>query len=226
MRTDGAGGVPAAIGGGWGAACALVMGGLRFVNSAPPQRWAELVGDTAFLAAYLVPFLVALLAIRWRSPGARAAVWAAVGVLAFLASFTAFSGISLIFLPASPPLALAAVRALSAIGLGKSLRALGLAVALIAMTTGAFLVLFVREDPRCWQLVRSAGGQERWLPAPYGASGTLSATGVGPVAAVCGSDIISPAEGALSLGLLSIGWVGLPASMRGRDGDPALETPP
>lgn len=147
-------------------------------------------------------------------------------MLALPASFTAFSGASLVFLPASPLLAVAAVRASSAIGLGKSLRALGLAVALIAVTTGAFLVLFAREDPRCWQLVRSAGEQERWVPAPYGTSGMLSATGVGPVGAVCGSDIISPAEGALSLGLLSIGWVGLPASMRGRDGDPALETPP
>lgn len=196
------------LGGMWGIVAAIALGGLRFALSEPPLRSAELIGDIAFLAVYVAPFALALLALRWKNSAHRATAWIAGSTLALWGAFTAFSGISLVFLPAAVLLGIAALRTIVvATALRDVAVALILTTGLIALNAGAWLVLFSREDPLCWELIRSADGRTEWQTAPFTFTGTISATGVGPIGRVCTGDLISSAEGLLSLSLLALGTI-------------------
>ncbi len=196
----------ALIGGGWGVVCALALGSLRFVLPAPPERQAQIVGSIALLAAYLLPFVLALLALRWRRVAHQAMAWSAAALAALLASFSAFSGVSLIFLPAALLLGLAALRAVWEAGPRQMPVALLLGVMLAAINTGAFLTLFWHEDGRCWASIREADGSQRWQEFPYGQTMTLTTAGE---SSLCESNIITPLEGGLSLGILTLTGIGL-----------------
>ncbi len=62
----------ALIGAGWGPFAGLALGGMRIALSDLPLARVELIGDAAFLAVYLTPFVLALIAARW-TPGGRQA---------------------------------------------------------------------------------------------------------------------------------------------------------
>ncbi|MEK7326327.1 MAG: hypothetical protein AAB217_13825 [Chloroflexota bacterium] len=196
-------------GGIWGLVAGLALGGLRFALSETPLRGAEWIGDLAFLAVYVAPFALALIALRWKNPAHRAMAWMAGSTLALLGAFTAFSGVSLVFLPATVLLGIAALQAIASTALRNIAVVFIVATGVIALNAGALFVLFAREDPQCWELIRSADGRQEWQAAPFTFTGAISASGVGPVGRVCTSDMISPAEGILSLGLLSLGAIGL-----------------
>ncbi len=193
------------FGGLWGLIAALIIGGLRIANSELPQLRAEWVGDLAFAMVYLAPFLLAVLAVRWVSPALRASAWGAAGVIAALAVFTSFSGVSLLFLPAAALLIIAGLLAIKQAGSDRAGLALLLSLVLVVFVTGAWWTLFSQEDGRCWELIRTADGVESWFAAPYGEHGTISASGTGRVAVTCTSDVITPGEGVLSLALLIVG---------------------
>lgn len=195
----------ALAGGLWGAASAIFLGGLRFARGGEPRTAEQLPGDVAFLMVYLAPFALSLIALRLNSPAPQGAIWGAGGILGFLASFTAFSGVTLLLLPAALLLLLAAVYSYRQTGARPFLAVFGPAIGLISAGIVAFLVLYSQPDPRCWVLV-SAGGREHWEERPYSNSMTL---GPEELQGVCTSDIITPIEAILSLGVWGISALGL-----------------
>lgn len=199
--------LPAMIGGLWGLMSAFIMGGLRVAQSATPQLQAEWIGDVAFLAVYLAPFVLALLALRWKKPAHQAFAWSTGGILAVLATATAFSGVSLVFLPAGFLLAGAALPALRRVGRDQTLPILLVTITLVALGIGAWQALIADDSGRCWALTRSSDGTENWESVPFDDSMRVSVAGTGRVSTTCTTDIISPEEGVMSLSLLAAGGI-------------------
>jgi hypothetical protein len=190
-----------------GLAGGLFLGGLRVLNSEAPQLRAEWAGNVVFTLAYLTPFLLSLVALRWREPVWRAAVWGAAAVLSVLGAFSAFSGVSLVLLPAALLLAPAALATLTQTPARRWPATLLLAAVLVALVAGSFLILMIgADDGRCWELVRGPEGETAWQSAPYSQSGAVTATTGGEepgvVRILCSSDVITAAEA--GLGLLSL----------------------
>ncbi len=225
----------AVLGGGLGIILALGLAVVRVTNSAEPLDLESALGNVAFAVVYLAPFAVALWAVAWRNPALQAAVWLAAGVLGFLASWTAFSGVSLVFLPTAPLLivagVLAAIQAVRGAGAVSLAPVLPVAAGMTVLGAAAWLVMItLTSDPRCWVLVRYADGQTVWQrdPAseaamiithgPNGETGVFGSgegvggpgvNGVQRVSATCSSDVVSPVESGAALGLWVLGIGGL-----------------
>jgi len=204
------------IGGVLGLLAGLAFGALRLgliqiqqgvpVTPAPPFN-GELLGGLAFAGANLFPFALSLFARRWRNPALGAAVWLATAVMALLGAFTTFSIVGLVAFPLPALfLLLAALFAFRAAGWHQTIPILAVAAGLVVVGACAWLVLFSHADGRCWDQVRAADGTTFWQEAPYGTSGYLSANPAPgePVSRLCNSDIITPVEGALSVGLWAL----------------------
>jgi hypothetical protein len=187
----------------------LFLGGLRVANSEAPQLRAEWAGNVAFTLIYLAPFVLSLLVFRRRRPLWRAAVWAAAGALAAGGIYTAFSGVTLVLLPAALLLTPAAVATLMRAPAQRWPAAILISAALVALVSGAFLLLITGPgDGRCWELVRGPQGETAWQVAPYTQGGTVTAGAGGDEPGVvrvqCTSDVITTAEAGASLLLLAV----------------------
>jgi hypothetical protein len=102
----------AAIGAVLGLVPAAGLGLLRFLGSdGPPDT--RIVGALSLALMYASPYLVALMTSRIRSPGARGGLLAPVGLLSLAASFSSWSLVTVVFLPATLFIWLAAARASS-----------------------------------------------------------------------------------------------------------------
>ena len=99
----------------------------------PPQ----VAGNIAFTLVYASPYLLALIASRAGDPGVRGSLLAALGLLSLVASFSTFSLVTVVLLPATFILWFASVRSLAASGrpLATSLPAAVVGL-LIAATVG------------------------------------------------------------------------------------------
>jgi hypothetical protein len=168
----------------WGAVFGLIfgtgLGSLRFGLSDQPDSFS--LGNLAFLVSYTMPFVVALGAIRLGRSTMRAAVWFGCGALGILSAFTAFSGVSLILVPPGVLLLAAAYQAVTASDFQPEWPILPVSVWLMAVGILAFVSLFRTEDPRSW----SSGNTGHSV-----------------------SDVISDAEGLMSLGIWAVGLAGL-----------------
>ena len=153
---------------------ALGLSILRTVNH--PSGWELLPGNTVFGLIYISPYLVAIYASRLQSISAQAPLLLAAATLSFIASFSALSGVSIVLLPATVLLAIAAIRtsrASDSSSIRKVVSSLGTIVA-DALIVSSFLALFLREDPRSYGSL--------WV-----------------------SDVVTPVEALAGLGLLVVG---------------------
>lgn len=165
------------VGGGWGLASAVFLGGLRAANHHGAPWTPELVlGNLAFTAVYAAPFLLAVWARRWESQAGRASAWAAGALLAAAGSITAFSGVSLVVLPSALVLSIAA--AVQARQAHVGLLSMVAAIPIVAIVALAFGALFLSEDERCWSI---ANGR------------------------ACTSDVVAPHEALLAVAILAAG---------------------
>ena len=194
----------------WGVAASMVLGGFLFAGE-EPRTGETLTGDAAQLFLYLAPFILSLLALRLEEPACRAGLWGGCGLLALIASFTSFSGVTLLLLPAGVLLLVAAGRLRASVLSTSRAIAIGLAVATVLTGIGAALALFVREDPRCW----TRTGTGAWNPAPVRGDFDLVLEGEA-TEGVCKSDVATAGEAGLSAGI----WVGAGLSLlaAGRSG--------
>jgi hypothetical protein len=194
----------AGLGAGIGLGGALVLAGLRLANTPAPQLGVEWAGVFVFGLIYLAPFGLALLALRHSWAPARPAIWLAAALLAVPAAFTAFSGVSLIFLLPAALLWPAALIALARQPPRRWLKSAGWGIVLAILVASAWLVLLTGpEEGRCWQQVLHADGQLVWQAAPYGQSMVGGLEGGGQVIrSTCTSDVITPME--VLLGLLPL----------------------
>jgi hypothetical protein len=193
----------AMVGAGWGLAAAVGIGGLRLANTIPALTLDQMPGGIAFALVYVVPFVLAGLALRWET-GNQGGVWLAAGLLGLMAMVSTFSGVTLIFFPAAILLILAGIVRLAR-NRGRGLPVtLGLIVGTVLLNGLAFRALFLREDARCWEQVRSEVGDVIWQAAPFRQFGQISATGNGVIGVQCASDVISGLESVVAVGLLAM----------------------
>ncbi len=198
-----------------GLAPAVVLGVVRGANASDPLSAEALLADAVFTLIYLSPYLIAIYA--WRTTrAARAVPLLAATIASLVETVSAASGISLVLLPATIVLFVGSILAFRDAGGGvawKSSCVLG-AIGAAAFIVASFLVLFLRDDARCWELTRYNDGRTEWqsIAVPLAGAGI----NVGPVPenatsreARCSSDVITWPEALGSLGLLAVGLTGL-----------------
>ena len=156
----------AVIGAVAGIIAAIGLGCVRVLNSEPPEVAAQLAGNVAFALVYASPYLLALIASGARDPGVRGGLLAAIGLLSLVASFSAFSLVSVVLLPATFVLWFAAARSLAASGrpLATSVPAAVVGLLIVATVALGFFALWGIQDDedRCWVLSYDSDGQSRW----------------------------------------------------------------
>jgi len=194
---------------------AVALGVLRFALSEEPETFPQLAGHIAFTLVYLAPYALVLIAGAAPNPGVRGGLLLALGLLSLAASFSAFSLVTLAFLPATFVIWFAAVRSLTAARPlpSAALPALtGLAAGLLIAATVGFsfysLLLAREAEPRCWAQTRGPDGQSHWESRPGSrSSGVLTNTRIGVSGSFCTSDIITNAEAATSIGVLAAAFL-------------------
>ena len=199
----------AAIGAVLGLVPAAGLGLLRFLGSdGPPDT--RIVGALSLALMFASPYLVALMTSRIRSPGARGGLLAPVGLLSLAASFSSWSLVTVVFLPATLFIWLAAARSLIAAARPLTTilpAAVGGAVVTAAIVSGFLaLLLFQEDEARCWVLSPGQDGQPRWESRPnVGAPGVLSIVVLSgsSIRSFCTSDVITLTEAAMSAGLIA-----------------------
>jgi hypothetical protein len=199
------------LGGAMGLLAAAVLGSFRLLGDDGPVMAEGLFGDTVFALVYMSPYLLTLVAARTAQPSARGGLLMALGTLSLIASFSTFSLVTVILLPATGAIFMAAAWSFRTPGRRVVLVPLYLAAGLIsgAAIAFSFIALFALEadEARCWTLTRGGEGAEEWHSRPNeGARGRLMIeSGQNDIRGTCTSDIITNSEGARSLGILSVG---------------------
>ena len=207
---------------------AVGLGVLRTILGEAPETSAQLFGNGVFTLIYVAPYLLTLAVSRAPDPAARGGLLLALGMVSFVASFSTFSLVTVVLLPATVAVFVAAANSLSA-AKGRVVWAApflvaGLALAVV-MGLGFFALFGLQADEsRCWVEARGPGGETQWQTRPnVGGPNALSA---GPTSGVggsfCTSDIITNAEAAVGLGILAMATAGIVGVSRlGRSGQRA-----
>lgn len=216
----GAGQKAALIGGVIGLASALGLGSFRFINSEPPQWRAQIFGNLVFASIYATPYLITILLSRVRDSETRGALLLPLALLSLVASFSTFSGVTLVLLPATIMLFIGATQSLRTAS-RTPLRTLGLScIGLISVAAIAFsfFALFVldEDEPRCWALKITDSGVEQWQSIErQGGPNTMIMYGDHQTRrTLCTSDIITNQEAGLAIGMLAAGVVVLAGVVR------------
>ena len=197
------------FGGTIGLLASAALGSLRIFGDGAPLAQERLFGDAVFALVYMSPYLLTLLASRAGHPAARGGLLMALGILSLVASFSTFSLVTVVLLPATGAIFLAAVLSLRTPGRRLLITPPYFAVGLVcgAAVGFSFVALFAIEadEPRCWTLVRVKEGAEEWQSRPYqgGANRIEMASGPGDIRSTCTSDIITRSEGTRAVVILS-----------------------
>ncbi len=144
-----------------------------------------LPGNITIGLILIAPYLIALYASRVGRAAAQAPLLLAATLVSFLVSFSALSGVTLILLPSTIVLGIAATKSLRAPGTSLARKVMLSLGGLVAATfiVASFLALFIWDDARS-----------------YGSIWT--------------SDIITPLESLIGVGLLAAGLLVLAAITR------------
>ena len=202
---------PAVIGAILGLLGAAALGLLQLLGDDGPMTAERLFGGTVFTLLYTSPYLLTLLAGRVAQPAARGGLLMALGTVSLIASFAAFSLITVILLPATVAIFIAGARSLRApasrLVLVIPFYALGMIYGAVMVLSFIALFAFEANEARCWTLTRNEDGTEQWSSRPYEEGGLTLASGQGEIRAICTSDIITISEAAKSASILSVGAV-------------------
>ena len=199
-----------------GLAPATVLSMVRAANVNNPFSAEALLADAVFTLIYLSPYLVAIYSSRITRAAAQATPLLAATTASLVATFSATSSISLVLLPATIVLLIASILAFRDTEGGlawKAVFSLG-AIGAAAFIMTSFLVLFLRDDPGCWQLTKYNNGRTEWQSIAVPLAGAGISVGPAPENATshearCSSDVITWPEALGSLGLLVVGLSGL-----------------
>ena len=199
----------AVLGGLAGLLAAGALGSLRIFGDDGPLVGEALFGDAVFALVYMSPYLLTLVASRAGQPAARGGLLMALGILSLVASFSTFSLVTVILLPATGAIFLAAALSLRAPGRRLILAPPYFAVGLVcgAVLVFSFVSLFLEADEsRCWTLTRVEEGRQEWRSGPEqdGTNRLVLASGPRDIRSTCTSDIITGSEGRAALVILSV----------------------
>jgi hypothetical protein len=208
----------ALVGAAWGTigAVALVAVGLQ---DAGPELRFEPMGSVALVLTTVGPYALSFLAFR-AGPALRAGVWLGCGLAGALMAATALSVSTLVLLPGGILLLVGGAMAMAD---ARSIwLAVSMAVIVLVATGGAFLARFASEDPRCWRLTRTPTGPVWVEDAVDPGSGMGQTLGNRGLRGECTSDVTTPSEAAVVLGVWgALGLVVAVGGRGGRDGMPA-----
>ena len=218
-----------------GLAGSTVLGSLRVLGTDGPVLADHTPGDLVLALVYMSPYILTLVVWRTRDPVARGGLLLALGLLSVVASFSAFSLATLILIPASVTILMAAAWSLRLV----ENRAIWVAPYFAAGLAGAaaitlsFVAPFVLDpdETRCWALVRPDSGGEQWEGRENVGGSKLSLSigpnGNGVTYSTCVSDIITISEAARSAGLLAAASIVIiVASRLGRRPSSVVASPP
>ena len=193
------------------------LGSLRFLNADGPEATTQIAGNAAFALMYLSPYTLAVVGSRVSSPATRGGFLAAVGLLSLVASFSLFlSLVSLVLLPATVLIWIAAIRSLTKSGssLTGAIPAAVAGLLISALIGFSFFTLLLIQEPEagCWVLTLGDDGQYHWESRPNVGKrpGSLSAgllTMEKDKRAFCTSDVITNSEAAMTIGLLAVAFL-------------------
>ena len=174
------------------------------LNSDGPIVKEGLFGDSVLALVYTSPYLLTLVASRTSEPAARGALLLALGFLSLVASFSPFSLVTVVLLPATALIFMAAVKSLRTPSRRLLLVPPYFVVGLVCKAAIGFsfiaLFAFEADEPRCSTTIRLADGTiaSRQVRGDVSTDGrTTSVTGD------CTSDIITNREGTRALVILS-----------------------
>ena len=164
-----------------------------------------LFGDSVLVLVYLSPYLLVFIASPISQPAARGGLLMALGFLSLVASFPSLAGVSVVLLPATVLVFMAAVKSLRVperrLFLASPYSLVGLLCASMIVFSFIALFAFEADEPRCLNTIRLADGTvaPRQVRPEIRTDGrTMTAAGPGP----CTSDIISNSEAARALMVL------------------------
>ena len=201
----------ATVGSGAGLVPAVLLA-LYWSLSQEPDVAVQRAGYGAWGLLILSPYVLGLLASRVREPGIRGGLLLGVGLLSLFGSFSTFSVIAFVFMPATLLIWFAAVRSLTVaerpLATVTSAAAAGLLIAAI-VGFGYYLLLWDQNqdsEVRCWVLTRGPDGHLSWESRlNVGEHGSIS---VGPLTAgersTCTSLIITNSNAAMSAGAAAV----------------------
>ncbi len=181
-------------------------------SSQEPHVAAQRLGYVAWALLFLSPYVLAFVASRVRDPGVRGGLLLGMGLLSLIGTFSTFSIIAFVFLPATFVIWFAAVRSLTVakrpLGTAIPATVAGLLIAAI-VGFGFFSLLWTQHqdmEVRCWVLTQGPDGHSRWESRPnVGEQGTIS---VGPLTggerSICISGIIPNSGAVMSIGAVAI----------------------
>ena len=213
---DGRGTRLALIGAVVGLVPAAGLGSLRFLNADGPEAITEIAGNAAFALMYLSPYTLAVVGSRVSSPATRGGFLAAVGLLSLVASFSLFlSLVSLVLLPATVLIWIAAIRSLTKSGssLTGAIPAAVSGLLISALIGFSFFTLLLIQEPEagCWVLTLGDDGQYHWESRPNVGKrpGSLSAglMTMEDRRGYCTSDVITNTEAAATIGILVVAFL-------------------
>ncbi len=196
---------------------------LRSTEDVFRLRWELFPGDVVFAIIFASPYIVAVCAWKLNTDRARAPLLLSAAVLSLTVSFSALSGVTLLLLPATIVLGIAAFQTFKAPGLGLTRKGLLVLLAIASSLTivAAFLALYTGDDARCWRFLEYADGRTVWSSISVPAGGadgphTLPPLSEGAVGSGvnCTSDIITSSEALFGLGIWCAGILVLAATAR------------
>ena len=185
--------------------------------SQKPDVAEQRAGYLALALVFISPYVLTLIASRVRDPGVRGGLLLAVGLLSLVASFSTFSSLFFVFLPATFGIWFAAVRSLTVaerlLMTAAPATVAGLLIAAI-VGFGLFTALWMQyedSEVRCWVLTRGDDGHSKWESRPnVGSQGSIS---VGPLSggerSTCTSSMITKSEAGVSTGAVAIALLGM-----------------
>ncbi len=206
----------AKFGGAAGLIPAILLAFYWFLSQEPHVA-EQRAGYGALALLFLSPYVLALIASRVRDPGVRGGLLLGVGLLSLVASFSTFSSLFFVFLPATFVIWFAAIRSLTVawrlLATAAPATVAGLLVAAI-VGFGFFALLWMQDqdsEVRCWVLTQGHDGHSRWESRPnVGGQGSIS---VGPLSggerSTCISSMITNSEAGVSIGAVAIALLGM-----------------
>ncbi len=169
------------------------------------HRGQPLIGSIAVGAVYAMPGALAVLGYRRRRPGlVLAAAFVALPLGIYLLSVIVF-----VLLISCVCFNVAYVQMGAS---GSRWRDVVAAIAVTVLTVASIPVLFLRQDPRCWAVMRREGVERTIAIGPaVGPNGEIRLDSrPGEVGSGCTSDVVTTFEGLAALGALTlalgVGW--------------------
>ena len=175
---------------------ALAVGSIPLLDRSGPSLDPDWLRGLGLMAILMIPAALAFVGL-WR-PGTLLAA----GVVSLPMCFMSFS--FLLFPMLIPAALYLSAYSRAAVKFEPRLPPAAVAALMLVSLVLSFMLLFINEDPRCYEIVRRGDGStfERLLPPGESIYSTQGRRGV--VGSGCSSDSVTPIEAGMSVGSVTL----------------------